>query len=705
MSEGVGQIKSPISIKKAHTFDDCAEFACDEFLRKSDLGRRIAWVIPDDPEIRRSLSRSVFGRGLWFKDPRDPIFLKTSERHKAALLPLKVWVSDFEKNHLHAWARMRLGSRKAAELKKKLERSGFRKGAKLFQERSSGHEIRKTSAQDYSEFKILFDELAIVWAAPNQPRRSRWTISEVVEGLEKIWSVASVSRKDADRCETLENELGFEKEISWLRSLAEKFDGEIHEMQLRARFSLLWWNAKLEESLPKLTPPTIEYSLDGGIDLFRLSQVSLENYDEVWIFGLSQGALQPNSGGLWFTEQCRELLSRDFSILGAVQLRLATKQTIQTWLSEGHVTLWDAEFDWTGREREPLDVSLIELGLLASGDPVTEYLGAHARWLKSFGTNFKTPPVLVRFADQARLNSSSVSATELDLYSRCHFLGLASKQWKLDDTQESSADLWADLRGRILHSAVFRAMSEYRETGFFQSSPAEWLNFGFEEVEKKEGSLGWAASLTLRKQVIVSLEKILERFIDAEKNYLERSQSKIKYLEGPKISYELGGVKVTGVPDRIDESIEGKLFVIDYKTSGGWPKATEMIDLGYRLQLPFYAVALQDSQEVAGVQFIELTMKHSRARGIFFSQFNGKTPGSLTQFTARNQSVLQSRNTHDVWHSVKEQLARELNDWKSGIFDVKPKNPKDCTDCRVKAVCGRLRQSDDDADDSLEGEG
>src|SRR6185312_15119153 len=88
---------------------------------------------------------------------------------------------------------------------------------------------------------------------------------------------------------------------------------------------------------------------------------------------------------------------------------------------------------------------------------------------------------------------------------------------------------------------------------------------------------------------------------------------------------------IRGKPDRIDQHPEG-VFIMDYKTSGGVPHGCEMVDEGYRLQLPFYALAVRKelNQAVLGVQFVELDRRGSRKSGIFFKPFNGKNVGCLT---------------------------------------------------------------------------
>jgi len=53
--------------------------------------------------------------------------------------------------------------------------------------------------------------------------------------------------------------------------------------------------------------------------------------------------------------------------------------------------------------------------------------------------------------------------------------------------------------------------------------------------------------------------------------------------------------RLHGVIDRIDRTADGRLLVIDYKTSGPWAFTSRAVFEGKKLQLPLYALAARDA--------------------------------------------------------------------------------------------------------------
>jgi RecB family exonuclease len=150
--------------------------------------------------------------------------------------------------------------------------------------------------------------------------------------------------------------------------------------------------------------------------------------------------------------------------------------------------------------------------------------------------------------------------------------------------------------------------------------------------------------------------------------------------------------RMVGTPDRIDMTDDG-LFIIHYKTSSALPNGTDMLELGYRLQLPFYALAAQRQigKPVAGVQFVELTAKGGRGSGMFFKKYNGKEAGKFTSVTARSKSLL-SVEPEDAWARMEEQIVLHAKALISGKHAAAPKKQdKECNACQLGDLCGLRR--------------
>jgi RecB family exonuclease len=188
------------------------------------------------------------------------------------------------------------------------------------------------------------------------------------------------------------------------------------------------------------------------------------------------------------------------------------------------------------------------------------------------------------------------------------------------------------------------------------------------------------------------LLEVLKKFSAREQEYREKSGARIFQLESPDaLELTVGDVRITGRPDRIDETKQG-LFIMDYKTSADLPSGQEMVGLGYRLQLPFYALAAQEKfrRQVIGAQFIELNPDGRRTKGIFFADFNGKDPGKLTALRS-NSTSLMSASLEETWRSCQESIARDAAAISKGLFEAKPKKAKECDRCDVFDLCGRGR--------------
>jgi len=191
--------------------------------------------------------------------------------------------------------------------------------------------------------------------------------------------------------------------------------------------------------------------------------------------------------------------------------------------------------------------------------------------------------------------------------------------------QGADTDLWPDARGNILHEAVKILLESRDMDGNFAVTIEESLDRAW-KLQRPKGLMKSArAELYVKSR----LQQTLQAFTEKEREYFTRAPSKIAILEDTTFRLDYDGVSIIGNPDRVDEHPEG-IFVIDYKTSSSLPHGTDMVELGYRLQLPFYALAArrQLNKPVLGVQFIELIKKADEAAGFSLRSITAKRPES-----------------------------------------------------------------------------
>ena len=162
--------------------------------------------------------------------------------------------------------------------------------------------------------------------------------------------------------------------------------------------------------------------------------------------------------------------------------------------------------------------------------------------------------------------------------------------------------------------------------GGLRSRPrARWSFLGRSEPPK-----GLIRAPRVEAYVKSRLLRTLDIFLVKEREFQERAGTRTLALDdGLRFRVPFGDFTVVGTPDRVEEFPEG-VFVMDYKTSSSLPNGTEMLELGYRLQLPFYALAAEAmfGKPVAGVQFVELTAKGSRSSGMFFRAGTARRRGA-----------------------------------------------------------------------------
>jgi len=316
--------------------------------------------------------------------------------------------------------------------------------------------------------------------------------------------------------------------------------------------------------------------------------------------------------------------------------------------------------------------------------------GSHGRWTPSYDAVRPVPPQ--RFNLPALPGVPAIHATALDRFSRCPFTALASARWRLRDAREPEAELWPDVRGELLHAAVKILVEARDPEGFFFKSPEVALEEAWREVQPG----GLLRGERLRSYARATLVTVLAKFCEKERAYVQRANTSVLSLEGPEVRLEFPAFSVNGRPDRIDavdgavEGSEPGLFVLDYKSSSVLPKGNEMLE-GYRLQLPFYAVAAARhfGRAALGVQYVELNRKGGRGNGIFFKQLNGKEAGKLTN--SRSRSSVLDLAPEEVWSLCVGHIEKCGKAFCAGEFAAAPAKEIECRSCMFSDLCGRRR--------------
>lgn len=649
-----------------HTLDDAVEAMCDRLAVEAREGRlgENGVLMPDIPVVRRSFKRALTERGIELKDPRDPTRLKWEEAVKNALLPLDTVSRRFSQETVvsllnSSWVRwtkdLSEDLRKKRFLHQQILDLGIREGLESYHvEKLDGF---------YPVLKGLSDEFS-----------GKMRVAQVAE---KHFEILQLNPE----VETWVSE--FFKE-TWERFVQDlTVIGEVGK-----KAPVLYWLDRLRSRLEDATPPFERVQWKCGLELFRLGQTPLSYPERLWCLALPASYSALNLGGDYYlSDREREILAGSFAVRSSRQESETRIQVLKNWLSHAREAVFlDATYDWNGSERETIDALLKELGFEIEGKKLEK--GSLPRWSRSFlaPTTFQERSIRLDPLDRKEIRASDIEA-----FSRCEFLGLVQGRWRLQESKPSDREIRPDTRGNILHAAVKILVENRLENGDFSVSCEDALDRAWNEKKPK----GLFRSARLERFAKDNMLPILESFREAEIKYFERAKIKTIALESPKLRYSTGKVDVIGTPDRIDEHPDG-LVVIDYKTGEG-AVASDMIEHGYRLQLPIYALAAQNEfkKPILALQFFSLKKVHSRSRGLYQKSVVGKDPGKLLTSQSKD-SVIQT-SVEEALGALSEQIENHIDGFMSGRVEVKPKayDPAkpyaECEGCLGRDICGQRR--------------
>lgn len=653
-----------VSWERWHTLDDGVEGMLDRILEEKF---QASILIPDHPQVRRSLTRALKERGFPLADPRDPSRIRWDEAVKWALLPLEIVGRDFERDPVVSFC-ARDPELLAAGVIEEVNSRGIRQGLVSYR----GGKL----AQLYERLSLL--------AAKFQGKK---TCAELAAAhLEYL----TEGHPEADWI------LGFFQKF-WEDYTAELKLLEFLELD-KSKAPLRFWLERLSSRLQDATPPAEALKAINGMQIYRLSQAPPSVAEKIWILGLPAEFLGDVAvGDYWWSEREREILGAEFAVRSGIQVSQERLAALKAWFASApRITLVDAQYDADGSERESIRSLVIELGReigFGQGEPLEPIeKGAHSRWLSSYNALRPVQPQVVKLRPlQTTLAASekpTLSATALDHYSRCAFQGLAYHRWKVQNQRDPDSELWPEVRGNILHQAVKHLLKTRNQDGSFSISTMEALERGWREKPPR----GLLKSPRIEAYNKSRMLRILDIFCEKEREYFDRTHADSISLDEKSLRLEFEDFAVVGTPDRIDRVREG-LFIMDYKSKSVVPNGTDMLDLGYCLQLPFYALAAaQQMQEpVVGLQFIQLIPKGTRSSGIFFTRYNGKEQGKLTKLTRASKSLVEME-PQDAWSRLHEAIEVHGKAYLGGVFDARPKKrERECLQCNVADLCGRRR--------------
>ncbi|MEN9723495.1 MAG: hypothetical protein RJB38_1481 [Pseudomonadota bacterium] len=694
-----GSTPSLWSWNRSHTLHDGVQRLVDT-IQKQDWSKQVLLIPDSEPEVRMVLRRALAEAEIPEQDPRDPQALRIEEKYKKLFRSLDVVASGWGASHTQALVSDLFGQapsstntihvpgstsvvltrEQMAKIQSRLATLGSRPGVNGVMG-VLRHQVSEAVLSRLQEIEREF--------------QGRYDFSGLRERLTRFWH-QSFEWFRSDRV------LG-----AWLEEFWKQWQGELERLELLSvRFPALLWRERLRGRFELQVASSQPLKPKHGVRVFRLSQAQAFEGDlEVSVIGMSASWFSPRSDSDWYWGgRERDRLSGEFVVRSSHAIRKSRQQALLSWLNGAkRVEFIDSAFSFDGSENESFERALEDLAGACAQMPQIERRdwGAHSRFLASYGLVRRSVGGSVTLGSTVSDDAlMKLTATDLDTLSRCSFLGLLRARWKLSEREEADWDLWPRVKGVLYHRAVEKLAQALPEPG--QDSVAFvqelWKSIWLEALSAGEVP-GWIRSPQLEIQIERQAHRVLLAFLEQEREYRARSGVRLFAAEDQaQLNWLLldargRSAEIRGKADRIDEHAEG-LFVLDYKTGVQALKGADILEKGYRLQMPFYALAARAhfQKPVLGVQFVELTRDARRSVGLFPKRLNGKGAGCLTRVGPTN-SGLYSAEPDDLWVAFEEKIRKVVERYRDGSFEARPVlGASECRECPGRSICGQSRR-------------
>ena len=312
-------------------------------------------------------------------------------------------------------------------------------------------------------------------------------------------------------------------------------------------------------------------------------------------------------------------------------------------------------------------------------------------WLtKELGENFSLKKTLdsTRWMGENPYNGkiggkgelSSLSASALDLYAKCPFSYLVAKEWKTEAWEPLTDEIKPTVSGDLYHLTLARFLGKHLQEDLSTLDSAKLMEELHKDFREEYAALvekGIITETPLSEQEKKFYWSVLSKWLTKEISYQEGETVKLlpKELEvgfgltdskWPALELTIDN-KVTAFSGQIDRiDTDGESYIItDYK-SGAFPSGSDIAH-GYALQLPLYALALENlcnvaTEKIWGAGYYAL--KESRRKsGMWNKEKNSMLPWLATG---------RSQDYGEVMEKAMGQIASIVRAIRQGLFPAAP---------------------------------
>ncbi|TET52251.1 MAG: PD-(D/E)XK nuclease family protein, partial [Anaerolineales bacterium] len=246
------------------------------------------------------------------------------------------------------------------------------------------------------------------------------------------------------------------------------------------------------------------------------------------------------------------------------------------------------------------------------------------------------------------------SASRLEAYARCPFMFFVGSVLGLEEREEPTEGLDARQLGNIYHrifEQLYPAVSDPTDLEQLIAVLPDVASEVLDGAPQREGFRVTAWWRQTRDEMVENVRRSLEALAELQADFVPlQYEAAFGIRDQPPLVVRdhNDSFALRGLIDRVDRAPDGRLRVIDYKTSGPWGYSATAVADGKKLQLPLYALAAQEALKLG-----------EPAEG-FYWHVRQAEPSSfkLSRFSGGPQEAMAVAVSH-AWESVRE--ARQGN--------------------------------------------
>jgi ATP-dependent helicase/nuclease subunit B len=250
------------------------------------------------------------------------------------------------------------------------------------------------------------------------------------------------------------------------------------------------------------------------------------------------------------------------------------------------------------------------------------------------------------------------SGSRLEAYRTCPYLFFVASVLRLEPRAEPAEGLDARQLGSIYHrilEQLYRSVTHPSHLEQLLDALPQVAGAILDEAPRRDGFRETAWWAQTRNEIIETVQRSLEVLVGIQGDFAPHQYEAPFGLKGrPPLVVSEGDdyFRLRGLIDRIDRTPDGRLRVIDYKTSGPSTYSKKAVTEGKKIQLPLYALAARDALGLGEpVEGFYWHIRHAESSQFTLSGFDGG-PGEAMKVAAEKawEAVRGVRSGHFVPH-------------------------------------------------------